>query len=184
MKMKWNQGRPEKSGYYLSWNTLEDVYPVVLHCSCDNGQLEWWTYYTHEAVLNDIKNQIYFDLKNEITSFLSENLNKSEKIVLEKIINKIDSIDLNEDKEIILEYKLLGNACLYDVARPDYWAELPYLFDVDNDSYNPNEFDIEIEDAKAQAISKMTSDIEYILGKTLSELKSPFEKTEAPWKFK
>ena len=184
MKIKWNEGRPEKSGYYLAWNTLEDPYPIVLHC--DLAEIEWWTYYTHKAVLNDIKSQVYFDLKNEYNTYLFQTVSKASKALLEKIIKEINEIDEYNDEQITLNYRDGGGACLYDVGRPEYWAELPYLFavDNDNDSLNPNGFDVEIEDAKATVISKLTKDIEYILGKTLSELNSPFEKGEAPWSSK
>lgn len=184
MKIKWNEGRPEKSGYYLTWNPLEDPYPTVLHC--DLGVIEWWTYYTHKAVLDDIKTQVYLDLKDEYNELLLRIVSKTSKALLETIIQEIDNIDEYDDKQITLNYRDSGDACLYDVGRPEYWAELPYLYDVDNDndSWNPNDFNVEIEDAKATVISKLTRDIEYILGKTLSELNSPFEKGEAPWSSK
>lgn len=183
MKIKWNEGRPKKSGYYLTWNTAEDPYPTVLHCSINDNEFEWWVYYTHKAVLDDIKSQVYLDLKDEYNKFLLRTVSKTSKSLLEKIIKEINEIDEYNDEQITLNYRDSGGACLYDVGRPEYWAELPYLFYVDNDSdsWNPNDFDVEIEDTKATVISKLTRDIEYILGKTLSELNSPFEKGEAPW---
>jgi len=193
MKMKWNQGLPDKDGFYLVWNPSVDQYPTVM--SFDRGGYPMWRYktdrYVLQEVLYDFFDEVIDSCISEIVSYLGLNKKQGEKFV-EFFTKKKDSFNAYDViTQSISDHCADGKTCIYDgsVRQEDgaYWSELPYLYEVNDDvepnkdSNDPNNFDIEVEDMRAEVINRVSSAV----SKTLSEQMSRFGtqvKIDAPWK--
>jgi hypothetical protein len=196
MKLQWNKGteQPKKNGYYLAWNPYEDDYPVVLHFS-NKIFGGWWAYTSHRCVVEAQVSSMYAQLFDEFFKVFEESASKEDLKVIKKmrssfekyIHKKYDDESFNISEVVDKTLKDESILC-YDVGRPDYWAELPFLFDMDDDicqevlrSNDPNALNIEVQDAKASAISAIVSTIEIAIDREMSRFFNPWEEKKAPW---
>ena len=191
MKIKWKKGAPGNSGYYLAWAPHEDDYPTVLRCDIRDSGVEWWTYPMHKVVVSESVNAFILPAIEEIISKFAYGT-KAEMAVVKRISEALEDhfegMDGGLIGEAIENIANDGSTCVYDVGRPDYWAELPNLYSIDSPEADaartegdPNLMDVEVEDIKASAISQVANQLESILNRELSNLSSPWSQPTAPW---
>ena len=200
MKMRWRKGQPDKSGYYLTWNPMEDDFPSVLHCSINESHAssyEWWTYPMHRSVIEETVSAIIAPMISCFFLSYSDNLETDKK--KEMLSDIYEAFNLYESDshandvsysitEMIKYITNSGTARIYDVGRPAFWAELPYLWDLGEKGEeamvtgDPRGLDIEVEDVKAHVISQIAGSVEDVLNNQMSRFISPWDSKQAPWK--
>lgn len=201
MRMKWHNGtkNPEASGYYLAWNPHEDEFPVVLHFNHEVGG-GWWTYHVHRAVVQETVSHILWPMLDDFFESIATEpgVAAQEKTAIKRIARKFRAFLKNKDSDegfevanVVDDYVNEGGVCVYDVCRPTYWAQLPWLMDMDDAAVDdvrvgfltPDSLDIEIEDIKAQVINSVADNVQRALNTELSRLSSPWEPGSgaAPW---
>lgn len=187
MRITWQTGEPRKSGVYLAWNTwMGDLYPTVMHF---NRERSWWTYRVHRNVIQETLSAAFNFMSETLHKHLCDSLKLTDKQKkeLEKLGKRLSLKGYPDEGYTVCEFALLEalerwecelNDCVYDEGAPEYWAELPFLLDEAIDAMgtdNPNEMDIEIADARAEAVSQIARQVEKIINHSISGLVSPWE---------
>ena len=192
MKMKWKEGLPHESGYYLVWNPAVDSYPTVMHY--ESGGVGWWTYRVHEAVLRETIGPMLYEIVDNIVNDISDllKLNKKQIGTLRDFFQSDDRLDYREDvaNQAISEACANVGSCIYDehYAKESFWSPVPYLWDgsIDDDvqsmvstgESSPNVLNIEVEDMRAALISSVADAASKALSAELTKFDNP---VQSPW---
>ena len=174
--IKWQQGRPCESGYYIGWNQDGDPSPILMYCYI--AQEEFWTVYVHQEVVTSasatLQTNHMIDLFDQYVK--TQKINDKES----KIINDfIDYLFENDDmyvNEYIQSHRHHQHE--WDVDRPEYWIKLPDIFD---DQLPEFEMEVTVEDATAQAVNHVASEVSRLIKSTMTQVGTPWTKHSKPY---
>jgi len=176
--IKWQQGKPCENGYYIGWNEDEDPSPIVMYCYVE--PVEWWTVYVHQEVVKSASSTMQANFVVDLLDEYSKLLKLDDKKY--KAINDFIDFIFENDGDYVDDYLKTHRYFQHewDVPRPQYWIKLPDVFD---DQLPEFEMEVTVEDATAQAVNHVASEVSRLIKSTMTQVGSPWTKHSKPyWK--
>lgn len=187
LKMEWKRGRPPGPGVYLVWNPAEDSRPAIMHCDITDSGHVWWTYRVAKAVLVETLGVFFAGFAEAFVKSVSAQLilAKRQKGLLQRLVGFLDA----EIDSAIDEALSAHQDCVYDTGPPEFWCELPYLWDERFEAQgqetdltgDPNDFGAEVADIQGAVISRVAEVTERAIAHELQRIKAPWVEETAPW---